>query len=317
MDRSLLLRLALVTLAAGAAPFGQQTSSAAQTAPPAQPIFRAGVDVVSLSVTAMDGSHRYVTDLEKAEISVFEDGVRQDVTYFTRLPRPIALSLLLDSSASMEGHLPMLQAAATHFVRRLKPSDLAQVVDFDSRVEIRQGFTADEALLETAIRSTTAGGATALYNAIYIALRELDKVRPAAADDLRRKALIVFSDGDDTTSLVSFDDVMNLAKRSDTAIYTIALRGPDTGPTRSFREGDFVLRSLAQQTGGRTFSPTKVEDLAAAYAQIADELACQYTIGYTSTNPRHDGTWRRVALRLTRPNVTARARDGYYAATAP
>jgi Ca-activated chloride channel family protein len=312
----LLLRLALATLLAGAAASAQQTSSPGQPAPPARPLFRTGVDVVSLSVTAVDAAHRYVTDLEQAEVSVFEDGVRQDVTYFNRLPRPVALSLLLDSSASMEGHLPMLQAAATHFVRRLKPNDLAQVIDFDSRIEIRQGFTANQAELEAAIRGTSAGGATALYNAIYVALRELDKVRPAAGEDVRRQALIVFSDGEDTTSLVSFEEVMNLAKRSDTAIYTIALRSPDTTGLRGFREAEFVLRSLAQETGGRTFFPSKIEDLAGAYGQIADELASQYTIGYTSTNARHDGAWRRVALRLARPNVTARARNGYYAPTA-
>ena len=210
----------------------------------------------------------------------------------------------------------MLHAAATNFVRRLKPSDLAQVIDFDSRVEIRQGFTANQADLEAAIQSTTAGGSTALHNAIYIALRELEKIRPAADEDVRRQALMVFSDGEDTSSLVSFDEVMNLAKRSETAIYTIALRAPETSASsKGFREAEFVLRTMAQDTGGRTFFPNKIEDLAGAYAQIADELASQYTIGYTSTNPRHDGAWRRVMLRVTRPNVTARAKNGYYAPT--
>ena len=270
---------------------------------------------MSLNVTAVDGANRYVTDLDQSEIAVFEDGVKQDVTFFNRRPRPIALSLLLDSSASMERNMPMLHAAATNFVRRLKPSDLAQVIDFDSRVEIRQGFTSSQADLEAAIQSTSAGGSTALHNAIYIALRELEKIRPAADEDVRRQALVVFSDGEDTSSLVSFEEVMNLAKRTATAIYTIALRAPETNSSRGFREAEFVLRTMAQDTGGRAFFPNKIEDLAGAYSQIADELASQYTIGYTSTNPRHDGAWRQVTLRVTRPNITARSKSGYYAPT--
>ena len=216
---------------------------------------------MSLNVTVTDGMNRFVTDLELPEFSVFEDGVKQDVTFFNRRQQPIALSLLLDTSASMEQHLPMLQAAATNFVKRLKPSDIAQVIDFDSRVEIRQGFTANQADLEAAIQQTVAGGSTSLHNAIYIALRELRKVKAVAEEDVRRQALIVFSDGEDTSSLVSFDEVLDLAKRSETSIYTIALRGADT-QSKGFREAEFVLRSLAQETGGRAFFPLKIDDLA-------------------------------------------------------
>jgi VWFA-related protein len=103
-----------------------------------RPAFRAGIDIVSLNVTVMDGANRYLTDLEEAEFSVFEDGVKQDITFFTRRPQPVALSLLLDSSASMEDKITTLQAAAGNFVRRLKPNDIGQIVDFDSRVEVRQ-----------------------------------------------------------------------------------------------------------------------------------------------------------------------------------
>ena len=191
----------------------------------------------------------------------------------------------------MEQHLPTLQAAAANFVKRLKPSDLAQVVDFDSRVEIRQGFTANQADLEAAILQTVAGGSTSLHNAIYIALRELRKIRAVAEEDVRRQALIVFSDGEDTSSLVSFDEVLELAKRSETSIYTIALRGADT-QSKGFREAEFVLRSLARETGGRAFFPLKIDDLTGVYAQIADELASRYTLGYTSMNPKRDGAWR-------------------------
>ena len=295
------LVLVLVGLSSGAA--GQQ------------PSFRSGVDIVSLNVTIMDGSNRYVTDLDEAEFNVFEDGIRQNVTFFTRRQQPIALSLLLDSSASMEEHLHTLQQAATNFVQRLKPNDIAQVIDFDSRVEIRQGFTGNRDDLNGAIAQMVAGGSTSLHNAIYIALKELRKVRAVTEEDVRRQALIVFSDGEDTSSLVSFDEVLDLAKRSETSIYAIALRGPDV-QAKGFREAEFVMRTLAQETGGRAFFPSRIDDLDGVYKQIADELASQYTLGYISANPRRDGAWRRIVVQVTRPNVTPRTKKGYYAPTA-
>jgi Ca-activated chloride channel homolog len=291
---------------------GRRTSPSAPKPAAQAPAFRAGVDVVSLSVTVTDGMNHYVTDLEPADFSVFEDGVKQTITFFNRRQQPIALSLLLDSSASMEQHMATLQAAATNFVKRLKPNDIAQVVDFDSRVEIRQAFTGNQADLEAAIRQIVAGGSTSLHNAIYIALRELRKVRAVIEEDVRRQALIVFSDGEDTSSLVSFEEVLDLAKRSETAIYSIALRGNDQ-QAKGFREAEFVLRTLARETGGRAFFPLKIEDLAGVYAQIADELASQYTIGYISQNPKRDGAWRRLAVQTSRPSLVSRTKNGYYA----
>jgi len=279
-----------------------------------QPSFRSGIDVVSLSVTVTDGSGHYVTDLSESDFAVYEDGVQQTLTFFTRQEQPIALSLLLDSSASMENHLPVLQQAARNFVRRLKPDDIAQVVDFDSKVTPSQTFTGNQDQLDAAILGTVAGGSTSLYNAIYISLKELKKVQAVSEQDIRRQALIVFSDGEDTSSLVSFEEVLELAKRSETSIYAIALRGDDSQP-RGFREAEFVMRTLAQETGGRAFFPRRIEDLEGVYAQIADELASQYSLGYTSANPRRDGAWRTVIIRLERKDVTPRTKRGYYAPT--
>ena len=278
----------------------------------AQGTFRAGVDVVSLNVTVMDASNHYVTDLDEKNFSVFEDGVKQDVSFFTRKQQPIALSLLLDSSASMEDKLPTLQTAATNFVHRLKTNDLAQVIDFDSRVEIRQGFTSNQPQLDAAIQQTAAGGSTSLYNAIYISLKELAKTKAQGEDDVRRQALVLFSDGEDTSSLISFDEVLELAKRSETAIFTIALRGADT-QSKGFHEAEFVMRQLAQETGGRAFFPTKIDDLNGVYTEIADELASQYTLGYSSKNGKRDGAFRRVVVQVDRANATPRTKRGYYA----
>jgi Ca-activated chloride channel family protein len=279
-----------------------------------RPSFRSTIDIVSLNVTVIDGANHYIIDLDQPDFSVFEDGVKQDIVFFTRRPQPIALSLLLDSSASMEDKLDTLQVAAINFVKRLKANDLAQVIDFDSRVSIRQPFTANQADLETAIRQAVSGGSTSLHNAIYISLKELGKIKAQSDEDVRRQALIVFSDGEDTSSLVSFEEVLDLAKRSETSIYTIALRGTEAN-TRGFREAEFIMRQLAQETGGRSFFPIKIEDLNGVYTQIADELASQYTIGYTSKNPRNDGAFRRVVVQLARPGVTPRTKRGYYAPT--
>ena len=129
-----------------------------QDKPPAQgPAFRAAVDIVSLNVTVTDGINHYVLDLDEPDFQIFEDGIRQDITFFPRREQPIALSLLLDSSASMEDKLSTLQAAAGNFVQRLKPNDIAQVIDFDSRVDVRQVFTGSQSDLLAAVNRTAAG----------------------------------------------------------------------------------------------------------------------------------------------------------------
>ena len=136
-------------------------------------------------------------------------------------------------------------------------------------------------------------------------------------DEIRRQAIVVLSDGEDTSSLLPFEEVLDLAKRSETAIYAIGLRSAD-GPgttSKGFKEAEFVLRQFAQETGGRAFFPSQMSELAAIYGQISDELSSQYTVGYTSRNGRRDGSWRRVVVRVARPNLTARTKLGYFAPT--
>jgi Ca-activated chloride channel homolog len=275
-------------------------------------VFRAGVEMVSLNVTVTDSTGRYVTDLEQNDFNVFEDGAKQELTFFTKTNLPIALSLLIDSSASMEQRMEHAQEAAIGFARKVRPQDLAQVVDFDSRVEIKLGFSNKIEDLEAAIRTTAAGGSTALHNAVYISLKELAKIKAKNPDEIRRQAIVVLSDGEDTSSLVSFEEVLELAKRSETAIYTIGLQPKETNALRGFREAEFVLRQLAQETGGRSFFANKVEDLKDVYGRIADELSSQYAMGYSSKNPRRDGAFRRLVVQTTRPNTTARTKRGYY-----
>ena len=281
----------------------------------AQERFRAGVDLVSLNVTVTDSS-RYVTDLEVADFEIFEDGVKQDVTFFSKVQQPIALAVLLDTSASMESKLETAQEAAIGFARRMRPGDVMEVVDFDSQVNVLQPFSADIAALERAIRQATVNGSTSLYNAIYISLKNLQKVRARQGSALRREAIVVLSDGDDTSSLVAYDEVLNLAKRSETVIYAIGLRHNDQS-RRDFKEAEFVLRQLSTETGGRVFYPNTVAELPKIYDQIAQELASQYAIGYTSKNQLRNGAWRRLTVRIAKPGLTARTRQGYYAGGTP
>jgi len=281
----------------------------------AQERLRTGVDLVSLSVTVTEGG-RYVTGLERDEFEVYEDGVKQSVSFFSREQQPIALAILLDTSASMDRRLDTAQEAAIGFARRMRPDDTMTVIDFDSQVRILQTFTNDGAALEKAIRSTSVNGSTALYNAIYISLKELKKIRPPSAEEIRRQAIVVLSDGDDTSSLVEYEEVLDLAKRSETAIYAIGLKQGSSGRVE-FKEAEFVLRQLANETGGRAFFPSNVADLPGIYQRISEELASQYSIGYTSRNTVRNGTWRRIVVRVNRAGLQTRTRQGYYAPSPP
>jgi Ca-activated chloride channel homolog len=276
------------------------------------PSFRAGIDVVSLSVTVTDPSGHYVTDLTPEQIDVYEDGVRQDIAYFNRANVPIALALLLDTSVSMTDKMATAREAAVGFARRLRPQDLGELIAFSDRTEIVQGFTNDQTALESAIRRTVAAGSTSLYTAVYISLKELKRIRAATEQEIRRQAIVVFTDGEDTSSVVVFDELLDLAKRSETAIYTIGLRTPVEAVARTYSATDFALRQLAQETGGRAFFPARIEDLAGVYGQIADETASQYVVGYVSKSTRRDGAWRRLVVRVDREGATARTRLGYF-----
>ena len=280
-----------------------------------RPSFRAGVDLISLSVTVVDRTQQYVADLTADDFVVFENNVPQKLTFFGKTGVPLALALLLDTSASMEASLPTAQHAAVEFARQLGGLDVASVIDFGSRVQILQDFTTDRAALEDAIRRAHAGGSTALYNALYIALKELNKVmkEDETQQGPRRRAMILLSDGEDTSSLVTFDEILDLASRSSTVIYTIGLTASDPLGTRGVQANQFVLRRLAQQTGGRAFFPLDVKDLTSVYGEIRLELSTQYSLAYESSIAQKDGQWRRIAVRVDREGTFARTRPGYYA----
>ena len=240
MSRSILL-LACVLIAGNAGAQALQTttetahtgttatstaaSTPATTPPPpttSAPTFRSNVDLVALNVVVTDGDQKYVSGLGPSDFAVFEDGVQQDVSFFGASNVPLDLALLLDTSASMTGKMQLVQQAAIGFLKTLRDGDRAIIVDIKDATKIMYPLGGDMEAAKQAILSTAPKGGTALYNGTYLTLKEMVKERRTNGD-VRRQALVVLSDGDDTASLVSYDDLMDLAKQSGIAIYTITM----------------------------------------------------------------------------------------------
>lgn len=290
-------------------------SAAALADPPAanRPVFRSEVEAVNLAVSISDGQH-YVTGLRQDDFQIYENGVRQELSIFAQQQTPISLAILLDVSLSMEQKIAQAEEAAARFVRQLRPQDEAEIVFFNDRVRVVQDFTADTARLDAAIRGAQPSGGTALYTAVYVSLKDLARQRREG--ELRRLAMVVLSDGEDTASLVSDEQALALARKSDIGVYGISLRGPrgassgrnDNGMSR------FFITSLSRETGGEAHFPTALGQLNTVYEQVLDELRSQYSIGYVSNNAQRDGKWRNIVVRLLgRPDLRIRHKPGYFA----
>jgi VWFA-related protein len=318
-----LRRSVLAAVAAALMMAGTSASVPAQTPPPDQPkpaptpgtlTFGVAIDVINLNVSVTDGRNRYINDLKADDFAIFEDGIRQELSLFTHEDLPLSVAIMLDTSASMEEKLPVAQSAAIRFVQTLDPGDLGQVVQFNERATTLQDFTGDRGLLEAAIKRTAASGPTAMHNAIYIALKDLGRHRKAG--ELRRRAIILLTDGEDTASLIKDDQVLELARASEVTIYAISLR-PDRAMDRerlAFSQAEHVLTALTRETGGQVFFPHSLSELDSVYDRVAEELRSQYNIGYVSANKRKDGKWRRIVVRTpSRDELQIRHKLGYYA----
>ena len=318
MSRSLLLlACVLVGAHANAQTHETATTPTTPTTPPAT--FRSNVDIVALNVVVTDVDQKFVSGLTSSDFAVFEDGIRQDVSFFGASDVPLDLAILLDTSASMTGKMELVQQAAIGFLATLRPGDRTTVVDIKDATKIMYPLGADLEAAKQAILATKPRGGTALYNGTYLTLKEMTKERRANSE-VRRQALVVLSDGDDTASLVSYDDLMDLAKQSGIAIYTITMRSKylmAQAASRGhsyFSQAEFGMKALAQETGARAFFPSQLNELSGVYAMIAAELATQYAIGYSSKNPRMDGSYRRVIVRIAdKPGISIRTRAGYTA----
>ena len=286
------------------------------------PTFRSAAALVALNVTVQDGGSKFVPGLQPADFVVYEDGVKQTVEFFESTRVPVDLIVMLDTSASMRDKLGLVHQAASGFLATLRPEDRGAVLSFASSVSVLQPLTSDHAALQRAVGDMHAGGSTSLNNAVYIALKQFG-LRAQSADEVRRQAIVILSDGADTTSLVSFDDVLALARRLPVSIYTVSLQSPPgvqrtaaTLPGRLEEEADYTMKTLAKETGAQSFFPTP-DALKGVYAAIAAELASQYSIGYVPANTQADGRFRRVNVQVvTRPDLRSRTRLGYTAGAA-
>ena len=304
-----------------AAPVLQAQAAGSQDKAAAAPVFRGAVDLVSLNVTLTNEHNQPVGGLTATDFAIFEDGVPQDVSFFSSSRLPMDVAILLDTSSSMSPVLSVAQDAAIGLVESAQPADRVSVTEFNDRANILQPLGSDMNGAIRAIKATSARGSTALYNGLYMAMTEMIRSRRgAAAQDIRKQAVVVLSDGQDTSSLVQYDDVMDLANQSGIVLYTILLLSPldarqlNDLKTSKFSQALFVMRSFADATGGVTFMTSNVRELHGIYTKIATELAQQYTLGYISTNGQRDGKFRRVVVRvINRPDVRARTRSGYQA----
>lgn len=276
-----------------------------------RPQFRVSVDTVSLAVSVVDDEGRLVTGLPQDNFKIFEDGVEQQIQFFSQGELPLRMVILVDTSGSMRSKLPLAQEAAVRFVRSLKPGDQVQVVEFNDRVLTLADFTSDFDRVERAIRETEATGATSLYNAIYVSLKDLHRENP---EELDRRAIVVLSDGNDTKSVLGFEDVKEQARKSSVVIYAISLRASDEDLAKDkYRNAKYELDMLARESGGVSYAPEAIDDLAGVYEQIATELKSQYSLGYVSTNAAADGAWRRLQILSKEAGTEIRSRGGYFA----
>jgi VWFA-related protein len=276
-------------------------------------VFKSGVDMINLNVCVMDGRNRYITDLAEADFKVLEDGVQQQVALFTRRRLDLSLVVMIDTSASMQQKLPTVREAALRLVNAMGPADTAEILQFNDRTSVLQGFTTDRAALERAIGGTEASGATALYTALYVALKDLAKEKKTG--ELRRYAIALLSDGQDTASRVTDEQVLELARRSEVVIYAIRPRSGEISPdARTLGEADYFLSVLGRDTGGRAFFPHSLGELNGVYDSIAEELRSEYSLGYVSSNASRDGRWRRIGIHTPgRGGLQVRHRPGYFA----
>jgi len=304
-----LLRGALLRLSVAGVLLLPALPAAAQTPAPTPEPFTFGVelDVVSVTAVVYDKAGRFIRGLDKDDVQVFEDGVEQHVTYFREARGgdekiPLSVVLVLDASGSMEHNLRFLQEAALSFVYKLEDVDQALVVQFNSTIKGSAEFSGDLDRLERFVDGMQAWGGTSLHDAIHYGLNRI-------RDQPGRKAIVVFSDGADTTSELKEQDVIDYARAVEATVYAIGIQA---GP--GFRGGSprGFLKKIAQETGGEAFFPGQVGELIKIFAAISDELHNHYALAYQPARAA-DGTYRKIEVKLDREDAEIRVRKGYFA----
>ena len=285
--------------------------------------------VVNVYAIVKDKKGRLIPNLNKEDFEVSEDKALQEIRYFSReTDTPLTIGIMVDTSPSQRRVLQVEKDEAKAFIRQiLRPKDLAFVLHFDIEVELLQNFTRDAHLLSNAIDQTeingggqgptpgtfptgSSGGATHLYDAVYLAANDLLK------HEVGRKVLILLTDGEDQGSRFKIADGLEAAQKSDVIIYSVNIVDRAFyGSLGMGFGGDAALKKLSEETGGHVIGVKRARDTAAAFEEIASELRTQYLLGYTPSNSKNDGTYRKIQVGTHTSDYKVQARRGYYAPT--
>jgi Ca-activated chloride channel family protein len=270
-----------------------------------QPTFKAGTRVVSVLATATDAQGRLVPNLEQDQFTILDNAKPQELVLFQSDVQPFTVVVMLDFSASMTLNLELLKRATEQFLLRMLPQDKGQVGAFSDKIQFSGSFTSDRDDLIGALGDLQFGNPTRLFDAIY---QSIDVLKEAPG----RKVVLVFTDGDDTSSRLGMGDVLDSAREHEVMIYAIGLQSEISNGQRLVRtKPDRGLRKLADETGGGYFELKKTDELAPTFTRVAQELHSLYTLGFTPT--LLDGKEHKLEVKLKQPGMTARARKSYVA----
>jgi Ca-activated chloride channel homolog len=291
---------------AGAAQQPADQGTAPEREDNGQYVFTTTVQEVQLHATVVDDKHRFVTDLDKTDFTVFEDGKPQTINSFRREDVPVSLGIIIDNSGSMRDKRPAVNQAAINLVKASNPQDQVFIVNFNDEYYLDQDFTANITKLRDGLEKIESRGGTALYDAVMASADHLKK-----NSKLDKKVLLVVTDGEDNASRSSLERAVHfLQAENGPTVYTIGLLG-DEHAKRARR----ALQTMAEDTGGVSFFPKDLKEVDAISAEVAHDIRNQYTIGYKPTTPQSAGGYRTVKVEAKAPHhgkLVVRTRSGYY-----
>src|SRR5262245_16021281 len=290
-------------------PLRPQTSNQAGQDPP----FIERTDLVSLPVTVTDSYNRLVTGLDRQHFEIYEDKVKQEISFFSDDDSPVNLGIVFDVSGSMKGKLDRARDALKAFIQTSHSDDDFFLVGFNQRANLLAEFTDGDALANK-LTLVDPKGQTALYDAAYLGIEKVKQGRHT------RNAILLISDGQDNSSRYTYGELRKLLKEAGVQIYCIGIveLGGGAGGTLDM-QGQAILEEIAQTTGGKAFFPKSGAELEDATTRIALELRHQYSIGYNPTNVKRDGQWHKIKVSVKGPkglsNLKVQHKEGYYAVT--
>ena len=270
-----------------------------------EPTFKSSTRIVPVVTTVTDAQGRLVPSLERDEFTILDNGKPQDISFFQNDTQPFSVVVMLDYSASMTANLGLLKAASEQFLLRLLPADRGQVGSFSDKIQFSGVFTSNRDDLIFALNDLQFGNPTRLYDAIDASM---DMLKPVEA----RKVVLIFTDGDDTSSRVGFGDVLDHARDGEVMIYAVGLESEYFNGQRMVRSRPAgALKRLAEETGGGYFELKKTDELSPTFTRVAQELHSQYTLGFTPTVL--DGKEHKLLVRMKQSGMNGRARKTYIA----